>query len=98
MLAQAEGGAAFDSKDYDTFLAKMQVLERLAPGNATAVGSVASAYACKDAGTGKEEFRKATEQPLERAAGLAGKTDPRFQEYEARIRHRLRTREIISRK
>jgi hypothetical protein len=98
LLAQAEGGAAFDSKDYDTFLTKMQVLERTAPNNAMVIASVASAYACKYAVTGKEEFRKAAEQHLERAARFADKTDPSFPEYETRIRHRLRTREIISRK
>jgi hypothetical protein len=98
MLLQAEGGVAFDAKDYDTFLAKMQAIERLEPNQPRGLTGVASAYACKYAVTGKEEFRKQALLFLERATRLSGPGDPLAKEYEARIRHRLETREIITRK
>ncbi|NOZ23479.1 MAG: hypothetical protein GXP25_20580 [Planctomycetes bacterium] len=96
MLLRAEIGAAFDRKDYDEFLKKAQGLMKINHRDSFAVGNVASAYACKYAVTGKEQFKKDALRYLEQAKRLAGKDDPEFQEYEERIRHRLESREIIS--
>ena len=43
----AESGIAFDKKDYDAFLTKAEEIAALAPEEPSAIGSVASAYACK---------------------------------------------------
>jgi hypothetical protein len=94
LLREAETSAAFDSKDYDTFLAKAREEERAHPGEAHSTAQVASALACKYAATGDEQFRKESLEKLEEAR-KAAKDDEGFKQYEARIMHRLRTREII---
>ncbi len=96
MVVMAEQGAAFDAKDYDRFLDKSQELAKQDPKDAFAEGSVASAYACKYALTGSEEFRTQSLARLERAKALSTADPARFEEYAARIRFRLETREIIS--
>ena len=93
-LLMAQIGVAFDRHDYDTFLAHSMTLVQKMPNTARAVATVASAYACKFAVSGKEEFRTASLDYLERARHVEQK-DPDFAEYEARIRHRLSSREII---
>src|SRR3954470_8022950 len=50
-------GQAFDRHDYDSFLNISQQLMKLRPGDSGAIGSVASAYACKYAITGDSSFR-----------------------------------------
>ncbi len=95
VLLHAEGSAAFDAKDYDTFLAKQEEVLRRQPGDAMAVAAVASAHACKYATTGearhKEQSLRYLEQATQRAPG------PDAEEYRQRILHRLETREIITR-
>ena len=56
-------GAAFERKDYDTFLAIAQKQWELFPGPETA-GVVASALACKYAITGDQQYKKQTEEML----------------------------------
>jgi len=95
-LLQAEARAAFDVKQYDEFLAKSKAIAGRTPGDATSVAMVASAYACKYAVTGKEEFRGEALKNLDRASKMAGK-NPDAADYRERILHRLDTREIITR-
>ena len=93
-LLSAHIGAAFDRHDYDAFLAHAKTFLEKMPKSSRALGSVSSAYACKFAVSGNEEFRTASLDFLERARHAEEK-DADFVEYEARIRHRLATREII---
>ncbi len=97
LLLQAEAGAAFDAKNYDEFLAKAKAIANRTPGDPRVVAGVASAYACKFATTGSEEFRTEALKNLDKAAKLAGPHDAELAEYRPRILHRLETREIISR-
>jgi hypothetical protein len=94
----AELGAAFEGKDYDTFLAKAEAMRAGDPKNAFRIAQVASALACKYAVTGEAPFKTRAETALAEARAAAGKDDAHLPEYEERIRHRLRTREIISRR
>jgi len=96
LILQAEGSIAFDEKDYDRFLEKAGVLLKLRPDDPTALAGMASAYACKYAATGRSDFEEKSLQYLEQASGKTDKDDEDFREYEARIRYRLKTREIIS--
>ncbi len=92
----AEIGVAFDNKDYDRFLAMAIENYNINPDDVTNCGQVASAYACKFAVTGDEQFRKKSLEILDKAKTLS-KADPYFSEYERRILHRLYSREIITR-
>lgn len=96
LLLVAEAGAAFEQKDYDQLLAKALAMAERSPNDRQALAAVSSAYACKYAATGKEEFRQQALEHLTKASALEGDRDPRFPEYEDRIRHRLETREILS--
>ncbi len=95
VLLHAEAGAAFDAKDYDTFLAKQEEILRRQPGDGMALAGVASAHACKYATTGaashKEQALRLLEQATQRTPG------PEVAEYRQRILHRLKSREIITR-
>jgi hypothetical protein len=96
-LLTAEGGAAFEEKDYDTFLARKEQIEKITPREPMAVGGVASALACKYAVTGEERYRDESRRTLARAVELAGDGNEAFESYARRIRYRLETREIITR-
>jgi hypothetical protein len=64
------------------------------------MGLIASAYACKYAVTGNEQFKQQSLEFLKKAKIISeqqGRLND-FEEYEDRILHRLETREIISRK
>ena len=93
----SDEGTAFEAKDYDKFLAiaEKQWQEYPSAGMAAAV---ASALACKYVVTGDAKYRQQSEEMLETARQQAG-TDPAaqksFQEYAARIRYRLDSRQII---
>ncbi|PYT13502.1 MAG: hypothetical protein DMF51_10660 [Acidobacteria bacterium] len=97
VLLQAEIGAAFESADYEAFLEKSLVLAGQEPNDPRASAGVASAYACKYAVKGEEEFARQARERLEAARKLAPPADPDFEEYSQRIEYRLATREIISR-
>ena len=94
----ADEGAAFEAKDYDQFLAIAQKQWQKYPGSGTAA-AVASAFACKYAVTGDAQYRQESEQMLDTSRQKVG-TDPEqqkwFQEYAERIRHRLDSRQIIT--
>jgi hypothetical protein len=94
-IYHAELGVAFDDKDYDGFLSAATRLLKLKPNDPMALGSVASAYACKFAETGDAGYRGKSLEFLEKAK--AADRSGQFAEYEMRIRHRLHTREIIER-
>jgi tetratricopeptide (TPR) repeat protein len=94
----AEASIAFEKKNYDEFLTKETEIARLAPDDSTAVAGLASAYACKYAVTGSQEYRKQSLEQLDRASKRVRPDDAtQFQEYANRIHHRLETREILSR-
>jgi tetratricopeptide (TPR) repeat protein len=67
LTAQAEIGAAFNSKDYDRFLDKAQASLQETPQDRSAVAMVASAYACKYAVTGDQQFRDKALEMLKKA-------------------------------
>jgi tetratricopeptide (TPR) repeat protein len=87
---------AFDHKDYSRFLKLANEYAKKHPKDATAQAQVASALACLYATQGDEKLRRQAEDKLQEAKKLdeAAIIEAR---YEERIRHRLDTREIISR-
>ncbi len=91
-------GSAFEAKDYDKFLAITQKQWQDWPSYATAA-ALSSALACKYAATGDLKYRQQSEEMMETSRQKAG-SDPdaqkSFTEYAERIRHRLDTRQIIS--
>jgi len=95
---QAEIAVAFESAEYDTFLAKAKEDLATQPDYPRTVAQVASALACKYAVTGEENYKAEATETLDKARALAGSDDADFKECEERILHRLRTRDIINRK
>jgi hypothetical protein len=95
VLLSARIGASFDRHDYEAFLQRALEMMKLEPSSPHAVASVASAYACKFAVSGAEEFKVASLDYLGRAQKLA-KPEDDFEEYAERIRHRLQSRQIIN--
>ena len=96
MLRQTAAiGTAFNRKDYDQFLqiAEQAALQR--PSDPIAQAQVASALACLYAVGGDDDLRRQAESKLEEAKKL-GTEGIEASRYEERIRHRLKTREIIS--
>lgn len=67
------------------------------PKTWSAESAVSSAFACKYAVTGNEEFKREALNHLERAEKLAKPGDVNFNEMKDRIAYRLQTKEIISR-
>jgi len=100
MINASEIGVAFDNKDYDKFLSLAIQQQNRRPDDHSAVAGVASAYACKYAVTGDEQFKQQSLDYLEKSKTLSEKQGDlkRFEEYEDRILYRLETREIIGRK
>lgn len=98
MILNAEGNAAFDAQDYDTFLDRQQAMHNRMPDQPIFVLGVASAHACKYAVTGDDAHRQKALDSIERARHMRGGDDPPQREYIMRIRHRLATREIIKQK
>jgi DNA-directed RNA polymerase subunit RPC12/RpoP len=98
VLLHAQSLAAFEAKDYDKLLELSLLLLKREPESQTVLGQVSSAYACKYAVTGSEEFKREAIHYLELARKAAGPADPVFKEYEERILDRLSTRQILSKK
>lgn len=91
-------GAAFERKDYDTFLAIAQRQWQEFPGSETA-GAVASAFACKYAVSADPQYKQQAEEMLQKAQQLSANNQAeqqRYAEYAERIQYRLKTREIIN--
>ena len=95
VLLGARIGVAFDRHDYDAFLRHSLDLLKLDPKSARSLAGVASAYACKYAVSGTEEFRVQSLDYLARAQQI-GDPEEAADDYFARIQHRLSTREIIT--
>lgn len=91
-------GAAFEQKDYDKFLALAQEVFAKTP-TASNVATIASGWACKYAASGNAQFKDEAEQFLTKAQQMA-QSDPeemkRLEEYMPRIRHRIDSREVIT--
>jgi hypothetical protein len=94
-LHLAESGAAFDRKDYDAFL-KLSLEQATRTGSPDDLAAAASAFACKYAVTGDESFKAHAMEHLEKARQAAQQEKRDLGEYEVRILHRLKTREIIT--
>jgi tetratricopeptide (TPR) repeat protein len=95
------GFAAFDRKDYDRFLALSRKALQTKPDDPGLVAMVASALACKYAISGDNQYRTEAEQLLERARILSqGSPELKstYLEYSERIRYRLGSREILTKK
>ncbi len=95
-ITSAEIVVAFDNKDYDKFLRLALELRGKRPNDSRTLAQAASAYACKYAVTGDEQFRLKGFEALDKARA-ALEQDADFKEYEQRILHRIHTREIINR-
>ena len=96
-ILEAEAGVAFDKKNYDAFLDAARRILAAAPNESHALGSVASALACKYATTGQEQFRREALEYLEKARAASAINRASADEYEQRIRYRLDSRQIITR-
>jgi|SRR5579859_841356 len=93
-----DGAAAFERRDFDSFLAISDKQWKEQPAPETAA-QLASAFACKYAVTGTVDFRKSAEEMMERARQLAqGDSDAlkSLDEYVPRIQYRLNSRKIIT--
>lgn len=91
-------GAAFERKDYDRFLALAQEVFAKKP-NATNAATIASAWACKYAASGNAQFKDEAEHSLLKAQQMAqsdAEEMKALEEYLPRIRHRIESREIIT--
>ncbi len=99
-LATVRAGAAFVRKDYDGFLRLAEEAWQRDSNSFLYAGQMASALACKYASTGDGSYKARAEEFLARANQMAASDEEKKlqAEYEERIRHRLRTREIISKK
>jgi len=99
MAAEAfDAGVAFERKDYDSLLALARRFAQEHPGP-EATAAVASALACKYAATGTVEYKTESEEMLrtaERQVQGDAEGMQYLREYAERIRHRLSSREIIS--
>src|SRR5205823_6435284 len=76
LIVQAELSVAFDDKDYDKFVARAQDLLKANPNDPTALATVASAYACKYAASGEDQFKKESLHYLDVAGQKAPPGDP----------------------
>lgn len=99
-IMNAKIGIAFDSKDYDGFIDLAIQVQNKHPDDTTYAGQIASAYACKYAQSGDEQFKKQALESLEKAGAASRKTNSPevFENYKQRILHRLYTREVIDHK
>src|SRR6266700_4774043 len=66
-----QAGAAFDKKDYDTFLQLSEAYSKDFPESSEALAGVSSALACKYAVTGEDTYRQRSKEILEKARSLA---------------------------
>ena len=95
-----DGGAAFARKDYDTFVAITRKQWNEHPSASTAAG-LAGSLACKFAATSDSSYRQQSEEMLTKAQQMSqgdAQALKNLEEYLPRIRYRLDTRQIITRK
>ncbi|MGE5610480.1 MAG: hypothetical protein ACM359_14615 [Bacillota bacterium] len=98
ILLQAEMGEAFDARDYDRFLAKALEASQAQPDDVKVIANVASAYACKYAVTGQESYKQEAMKYLSEAKQKSTGDEAQLADFEQRLRHRIDSRQIISRK
>jgi tetratricopeptide (TPR) repeat protein len=98
IIMRTKSAIAFDCGDYDGFLKLEMIMLAKNPDDAYSHAGVASAFACKYAVSGDEEFRKRSLEYLKTGEGIAGPDDENFKEYKGRIMYRLDSRKIISKK
>lgn len=96
-----EASAAFDRKEYDRYLAISEKLATRNPDDPDDAARLANALACRYALRGEESVKQRTLAMLDKALALSAK-DPeaqaRLEGVADRIRYRLESRQIISRK
>jgi hypothetical protein len=93
-----DGGAAFESKDYDKFLAISERQWKQLP-NANTAGMLASALACKYAITGDASLKQRSEEMIAKATQMVqgnAEATASVQEFVERNNYRLKSREIIT--
>lgn len=90
----AEIAVAFDNKDYDRFLELAKQQSTNSPDNRQSQYQIASAYACKYADTGNDEFKQSA---LAQLATVGDDQSDEERLYRERIMHRLATRRILHR-
>lgn len=98
---ELQSGVAFESRDYDRFLSLEEERLKKDPNSTMTLGGVASALACKYAVTGDDQYKTRAEEMLQRAQIASqrdAKEQERFVEYYERIRYRLDSREILTKK
>jgi len=95
LIMRAKAGIAFKEKDYDKLLELSLKMSRDNNKDQVYAGGIASAYACKYAETGDEQFKKLCLEALEQYKQAPGE-NPYLKESINRMEHRLYTREIIS--
>lgn len=95
MILHARLGVAFDTKNYDDFLACAVSIDQKYPDDFISKASLASAYACKYAESEDQEYKSQALSFLDISRKMAD-NDPSFKKYENRILHRLYSREIIT--
>jgi tetratricopeptide (TPR) repeat protein len=97
MINAAGIAVAFEGKDYVKF--EKLARERLSddPKDPFTIAQLASALSCRYVETGQESFKTEAMETLDKARKLSGGNDS-FKEYEERILHRLKTREVIDKK
>lgn len=95
LLLRARMGKAFDEHDYTGFLDyARQSRNKHGTGDASVLGSLASAFACLYATTSDEVFKDSAMHLLDQARVLG---DTAFSEYEGRILYRLHSKQVITR-
>ena len=94
----AKIGASFNNKDYDGFLKWAREYDHKYPGTYLGVAQIASALACKYVVTRNTRYKVLSLDQLNESKKLAkaANAEKEFKEYEERILHRLRQREIIT--
>ncbi len=98
LVAQARIGLAFNNRDYDSFMTIAKKLSDRNPEVANYQAVLASAYACKYAVTGNQQYKDSSLECLA-AVDKAYPNEPaKDKGYKQRIFYRLHTREIISTK
>ncbi|MCE9600470.1 MAG: hypothetical protein K8S54_21105 [Spirochaetia bacterium] len=95
-LLEAQAGAYFDQHNYPGFFQASQELARLYPEDPFMLMQESSAAACMYAVTSMEVYKKLSLLFLAEAHKRLRADDENARVYEARINHRLNTREIIS--
>lgn len=96
LIAQARIGLAYNNKDYDTFVVISKELSDKNPEESYYKAQLASAYACKYAVTGDQQYKDASLVCLAAVDKMPSEPSKRDPNYKQRILYRLQTREIIS--